>query len=89
MMTVHNVQARFCCRQDSLQAYIGWLLSYLSSVDAPLVVDSLTDVDMPITSTTLLCTLKQVLTCKETVLSSCTVIVVHKSAEEVRRMAKS
>ena len=29
--------------------YIGWLLSYLSSVNAPLAVDSLllTDVDMP------------------------------------------
>ena len=45
-VTVRNVQA-CCC--DSLQAYIGWLLSYLSSVDAPLAVDSLslTDVDLP------------------------------------------
>ena len=49
-MTVRNVQAR-CYQQDSLKAYIGWLLSYLSSVDAPLAVDlqllSLTDVDLP------------------------------------------
>ena len=48
-VTVRNVQARCCCQQDSLQAYIGWLLSYLSSVDAPLAVDSLslTDIDLP------------------------------------------
>ena len=48
-MTVRNVQVRCCCQQDSLQAYIGWLLSYLSSVDAPLAVDSLslTDVYLP------------------------------------------
>ena len=47
-VTVRNVQARCCSQQDSLQADIGWLLSYLSSVDAPLAVDSLslTDVDM-------------------------------------------
>ena len=34
---------------DSLQAFIGWLLSYLSSVDELLAVDSLslTDVDVP------------------------------------------
>ena len=48
-MTVRNVQAYCCCQQDSLQAYIGWLLSYLSSVDASLAVDLLllTDVDLP------------------------------------------
>ena len=46
-MTVHNVQEHCCCQQESLQAYIGWLLSYLSSIDALLAVDSLTDVDMP------------------------------------------
>ena len=48
-MTVRNVQERCYCQQDWLQAYIGRLLSYLSSVDAPLAVDSLslTDVDMP------------------------------------------
>ena len=47
-LIVHNVQVRCYC-QDSLQAYIGWLLSYLSSIDAPLAVDSLslTNVDMP------------------------------------------
>ena len=57
-VTVRNVQDR-CCQQDSLQAYIGWLLSYSSSVDAPFAVDSLllTNVDMPnrqlvLTSTT-------------------------------------
>ena len=37
-VTVRNVQARCCCQQDSLQAYIGWLLSYLSSVDVPFAV---------------------------------------------------
>ena len=48
-VTVRNVQARCCYQQDSLQAYIGWLLCYMSSLDAPLAVDSfpLTDVDMP------------------------------------------
>ena len=47
-MTVRNVQAHCCCQQDSLQAYIGWLVSYLSSVDASLAVHllSLTDVDL-------------------------------------------
>ena len=46
-VTVCNVQEH--CHQDSLQAYIGRLLYYLSSVDAPLAVDSLsfTNVDMP------------------------------------------
>ena len=48
-VTVRNVRMRCCCQQDLLQAYIVWLVSYLSSVDAPLAVDSLslTDVDMP------------------------------------------
>ena len=47
-VTVRNMQERYC-QQESLQAYIGWLLSYLSSVDALLAVDSLslTDVNMP------------------------------------------
>ena len=43
-MTVRNMQA--CrCQKDLLQAYYGWFLSYLSSVDTPLAVDllSLTD----------------------------------------------
>ena len=45
-VAVHNVQEH--CQQDSLQAYIGRLLYYLSSVDALLAVDllSLTNVDM-------------------------------------------
>ena len=48
-VTVRNVQDRCCCQQDLLQAYIGWLLLYLSSVNAPLAVDSFlfTDVYMP------------------------------------------
>ena len=48
-MAVRNVQARFCCQQDLSQAYIRWLLSYLSSVDTALGIDllSLTDVNMP------------------------------------------
>ena len=48
-VTVRNMQERCYCQQESLQAYIGWLLSYLSSVDALLAVDSLslTDVNMP------------------------------------------
>ena len=46
LVTVRNVQAHCYC---SLQAYIGWLLSYLTSVDAQLAVDSLslTNVNMP------------------------------------------
>ena len=42
-VTVRNVQfqARCCCQQDLLPAYIGWLLSYLLSVDVPLAVSSL------------------------------------------------
>ena len=46
-VTVRNVQEH--CQQDSLQAYIGQLLYYLSSVDTLLAVDSvsLTNVDMP------------------------------------------
>ena len=46
-VTVRNVQEH--CHQDSLQAYIGWLLYYLSSVDTLLAVDSLslTNVNMP------------------------------------------
>ena len=52
-VTARDMQVHFFvvvfCQQDSLQACIVWLLSYLSSVDAPLAVDSLllTDVDMP------------------------------------------
>jgi len=46
-----NVQEHFCSQQDSLQAYVGWLMSYVSSVDVHLhvAVDSLslTNVDMP------------------------------------------
>ena len=47
--TVGNVQAHCCCQHNSLQAYIGWLLSYLSSEDALLAVDSLSlsIVDLP------------------------------------------
>ena len=46
---VRTVQACCCCQQASLQAYIGWLLLYLSSVDVSLAVDSLslTDVNLP------------------------------------------
>ena len=40
-VTVCNMQVCCCCQQDLLQAYVGWLLSYLSSVDAPLAVLSL------------------------------------------------
>ena len=49
-VTDRNVQARCCYQQDSLQAYIGWILSYLSPVDASLAVDLLllTDVDLPV-----------------------------------------
>ena len=45
-MAVRNVQAS---QQDLSQAYIRWLLSYLSSVDTALGIDllSLTDVNMP------------------------------------------
>ena len=39
-VTVHNVQACSCCQQDLLQVYIGWLLSYLSSADALLAVNT-------------------------------------------------
>ena len=48
-VTVRNVASALLLSVDSLQAYIGWLLSYLSSVDEPLAVDSLTltDVDVP------------------------------------------
>ena len=48
-VTVRNVQVCCCCQQDLLQAYNGWLLSYLLSVDVPLAEDSLslTDVDTP------------------------------------------
>ena len=48
-VTVRNVVSALLLSVDSLQAYIGWLLSYLSSVDEPLAVDSLslTDVDVP------------------------------------------
>ena len=44
-VTVRNERAR-CCQQDLLQAYIEWLLSYLSSVDASLAVDSLLFIDV-------------------------------------------
>ena len=71
-VTVCNVQMCCCCQQDSLKAYVGWLVPYLSSVGAPLAVDQLspTDVDMLIVST-------NVLVCKQTILS---VVVAHKSA---------
>ena len=80
-----NVQERCCCQQDSLQAYIGWLLSHLSSVDALLAVDSfsLTYVGMTVsTSTTLLKVLSnkfllaKKLVCLCSYCSSC-----HKSAK--------
>ena len=45
-VTVRNEQVHCYCQQDSLQAYIGWLLSYLSSVDALLAVDSLSFTDV-------------------------------------------
>ena len=47
-VTVRNCASTLLLPVDSLQAYIGWLLSYLSSVDELLAVDSLslTDVDV-------------------------------------------
>ena len=47
-VTVRNCASALLLPVDSLQAYIGWLLSYLSSVDELLAVDSLslTDVDV-------------------------------------------
>ena len=88
-VTVCIVQERCCCQQDSLQAYIGRLLSYLSSVDAPLAVDSLslTDVDSYARLTVSTnqyhtATFEQVLASKEIVLSIGTVPSQQKGFEQ-------
>ena len=73
-VTVRNVQARCCCQQESLQA-LYWIVSVLLviSIDALLAVDSLSLTD--VTNSAQVTVSGNVLVCKETVLSTITVVV--------------